>query len=87
MSVRARRLVVGDGEEVKQIDNSCFVDPSSLQDIGIGQISLLANGCPLAMFCRDTEMAAFVLVEQPAEDRRGVKYRPAQKIQAPVFAH
>lgn len=87
MSLRTRRLGIGDGEEVKQIDNSFLMDPSSLQDICIGQISLLANGRPLVILCRYAEVAAFIFVEQPAEDRRGVKYWPAHKVQAPVFAH
>jgi len=67
--------VLRTGEEIDQIHDSFFMYISRLQDIGGREILLLGSeGCISSGL--DGKMASFVLIEQSAEDGRGIKVWP-----------
>jgi hypothetical protein len=62
-------------EEVYQVNDAFFVDVPGLQDVRGGEVLLLRR---VGLVCRrrDTEVAAFVLVQQTAEDGGRIEVRP-----------
>lgn len=66
---------LGARKEIDQVDDAILVDVAGLQDAGRWQV-LLFGGASNVLRRRNAKVAANVLVQETAEDGRGVKVRP-----------
>jgi hypothetical protein len=68
---------LGTGEEVDNVDDAILVDVAGLQDVRRRQILLLGGAAEMGGRV-DAEVAALVLVQQPAEDGGRVELGPVE---------
>lgn len=71
------------GKEVEQIQHALLSQIPCLQDVVGGQVLLLSRRVEV-LRGRDSEVPAFVLVEDTSEDGRGVELGPAHHVDGAV---